>query len=235
MATYVVKVALAACAVLLTACASGTSGSASSSVPSQSFDGLELMPDTRFAEVYMRPGADLSAYDTFGITPCQVAFRKNWMRDQNTSRMDLSSRVTQQDVDRIKDSLGAECEKFFREALEQAPPYTLVEQFENGEHVLVLRPSIVNLDISAPDVRSAGRERSYTTQSGQMTLVLELLDGTTGEIQVRIIDRRRSRDTGHMQWSNSVTNRADADRILRRWAGQLREGLDSVTVSPKAN
>jgi len=227
------KPALAACAMLLmAACASSTT---STTAPAQSFDGLELVPDTRFAEVYMRPGADLSSYDTFGLTPCQVAFRRNWVRDQNSSRMDLSSRVTQRDVDRIKDTLGAECEKFFREALEQAPPYNLVDKFEDGEHVLVLRPSIVNLDISAPDVRSAGMQRTYTTQAGQMTLLLELVDGTTGEIQVRIIDRRRTRDNHTIQWSNSVTNRAEADRILRRWAGQLRKGLDGVTgVAPKS-
>ena len=197
--------------------------------PTETHDGLVLVPNTRFAQVFMRPGADLSSFTAFGLTPCEVAFRKNWQRDQNQSTINLSSRVTQEDVTRIKDRLGAECDSTFRAALEQAPPYTLVEQFSNGEHVLVLRPAIINLDIAAPDVMAAGRQRSYTTEAGQMTLVLEGVDGTTGEVLVRVVDRRRAMDTGRLQWTNSVTNQAEARRMLNRWASQFREGLDEVT------
>jgi hypothetical protein len=31
-----------------------------------------------------------------------------------------------------------------------------------------------------------------------------------------------------MQWSNSVTNRAEARRLFARWAKLLREGLDEI-------
>ncbi len=218
---------LACAALVLSACASNAP-------PAESYDGLSLLPDTGFGAVYMRQGADLSGYDGYGITPCQVAFKKNWMRDQNNSRINLSSRVTQKDVDRIKDSLGAACDKYLREALDKAPPYPLVDSFNDGEAVLVLRPAIINLDIAAPDVNTAGMQRTYTTEAGQMTLVLELLDGTTGEILVRVVDQERSRDTGRMQWTNSVTNESDARRILTRWANQLRKGLDRVTGRPAA-
>jgi hypothetical protein len=200
------------------------------SAPTETFDGLALVPDTKFGVVYRRPGADLGAYDTYGLAACEVAFKKNWMRDQNSSRLDLGNRVTQKDVDRIKDTLIAECETYFRKALEQAPPYPLVDSFSDGEQVLVLRPAIINLDISAPDTRSAGMQRTYTTQAGEMTLILELLDGTTGEILVRIVDRHRSRETSWLQWSNSVTNQAEARRVLGRWAEQFRAGLDQVTA-----
>jgi hypothetical protein len=198
--------------------------------PAETYDGLVLVPKSRFATVYRRPDADLTAYDSYGLAPCQVAFRKNWLRDQNNSRLDLSNRVTQGDVDRIRDSLSAECEKQFRAALEQAPPYRLVDSFDNGEAVLVLRPAIINLDISAPDTRSPGMQRSYTTEAGQMTLVLELLDGTTGEILVRVVDRQRGRETSYLQWTSSVTNAAEARRILKGWASQLRKGLDEATA-----
>lgn len=220
--TYALFAATTLIAMILSSCATV-------SPPTETHDGLVLVPNTRFAQVFMRPGADLSSYTAFGLTPCQVAFRKNWQRDQNQSAINLNSRVTQEDVTRIKDRLGAECDSTFRAALEQAPPYTLVEQFSNGEHVLVLHPSIINLDIAAPDVMAPGRQRTYTTEAGQMTLVLEGVDGTTGEILVRVVDRRRAMDTGRLQWTNSVTNQADARRILNRWASQFREGLDEVT------
>lgn len=219
--TYVLFASAALGASVLSSCATTQS--------TESHDGLVLIPGTRFAQVYMRPDADLSSFTAFGLTPCQVAFRKNWQRDQNQSTINLNSRVTQEDVTRIKDRLGAECDNTFRTALEQAPPYKLVDQFNTGEHVLVLRPTIINLDIAAPDVMAAGRQRTYTTEAGEMTLVLEGVDGTTGETLVRVVDRRRSMDTGRLQWTNSVTNQAEARRILNRWASQFREGLDEVT------
>jgi hypothetical protein len=202
--------------------------SACTSVPEQTHDGLTLVPDSKFDQVYKKSGADLSSYQEFGLESCEVAFKKNWKRNQNQNRVDLSNRVTQQDVDRIKDSLSASCDEKFREALLESPAYPLVENFSDGEAVLILRPSIINLDVNAPDVRSTGMSRSYTTSAGEMTLSLELVDGTTGEVLARAVDRRRGTDTGMMQWTSSVSNKADADRTLRRWASVLREGLDET-------
>ena len=104
----------------------------------------------------------------------------------------------------------------------------MAENFSDGEHVLILRPSIINLDINAPDVRTTGMSRSYTTSAGEMTLYLELVDATTGETLARVVDRKREMDTGHIQWTSSVSNKADAERTLRRWAKLLRDGLDSA-------
>jgi hypothetical protein len=202
--------------------------SACATVPEQTHDGLTLVPGSKFDQVYKKSGADLSSYQEFGLESCEVAFKKNWQRNQNQNRVDLSNRVTQQDVDRIKDSLSASCDEKFREALLESPAYPLVENFSDGEAVLILRPSIINLDVNAPDVRSTGMSRSYTTSAGEMTLSLELVDGTTGEVLARAVDRRRGTDTGMMQWTSSVSNKADADRTLRRWASVLREGLDET-------
>ena len=203
---------------LLAACAS--------QAPQISHDGLELQPGTQLDQVYLKPGVSLAGYNEVGVEPCTVAFRKNWLRDQNTNRIDLTRRVTQEDVDKIKDSLAEHCDKFFREALLEEPAYTIAESFDDGESVLVLRPSIINLDINAPDTMSPGISRTYTTSAGAATLSLEMADATTGEVLVRVIDKRRDFDTGRLEWTNSVTNRADADRALRYWAGQLRKGLD---------
>ena len=209
--------------LLLAACASPP--------PTESHDGLVLVPDAPMGTLYRRPGADLATYDAYGLEGCSVAFKKNWLRDQNSSRMDLSNRVTQKDVDRIKDSLAELCEEQFRAALEQPPAYQLVDDFDNGEAVLVLRPQIINLDIAAPDVFAPGMTRTYTTQAGEMTLVLEGLDGTTGQILFRVVDRQRSMDSFRLQWTNSVTNQADATRMLKRWASQLRQGLDRAAAA----
>lgn len=198
------------------------------SAPSVASDGLALVSNTKFQEVYRDPNAELSSYTEIGLAPCKVAFKKNWMRDQNSSRMNLSDRVTQKDVDKIKDTLSSACDEKFRAALLEDPAYTIVDTFSDGEHVLVLHPSIINLNINAPDVRSATMSRTYTTSSGEMTLKLELEDATTGATIARAIDRRRGMDTNHLQWSSSVSNSAEANRTLTRWAKILREGLDEA-------
>lgn len=226
------KRCLAAVAVpLLSALLLASCAGVEKSAPAVSYDGLQLVPGTRFAEVYKKPGADLSVYHEFGVTPCKVAFRKNWMRDQNQYRIDLTNRVTQRDVDRIKSALSAQCEKQFRAILAQDPAYKVVDDFSHGGEVLILRPAIIDLDINAPDVRTAGMSRTYTTSAGEMTLYLELVDSTTDEVLARIIDRQKDFDDNYLTWTSSVTNKADADRVLRRWAKQLRDGLDKVRAS----
>ncbi|MAT93026.1 MAG: hypothetical protein CME59_10540 [Halioglobus sp.] len=215
---------VAACAAVL------LYGCAVNPPPQVSHDGLELRPEAGLQQVYVKPGASLADYEGFGLDDCSVAFRKNWLRDQNRDRISLSSRVTQKDVDRIRDALAADCDKYFREALQQDPAYQLVDSFSDGEAVLVLKPGIINLDVAAPDVMSPGISRTYTTSAGEATLFLEIADGTTGETLVRVVDRRRGMDTGRLEWTNSVTNRADADRALRYWAGRLREGLDRAAA-----
>jgi len=222
MHTSSLKVVFLAALALLGACAQQP--------PQVTHDGLELLPDAKLQQVYVKPGASLADYDEFGLAPCQVAFRKNWLRDQNRDRARLTSRVTQKDVDRIKDTLAADCNKYFRAALEKDPAYTLVDSFRDGERVLILRPNIINLDVAAPDTMSPGITRTYTTSAGEATLFLEIADGTTGETLVRVVDKRRGMDTGRLEWTNSVTNRADADRVLRYWADRLREGLDRATA-----
>ena len=61
-----------------------------------------------------------------------------------------------------------------------------------------------------------------------MTLYLEIFDSVTGQILARVVDRGEDRGMGRIEWQNAVTNKAEADRILRRWASALRARLDEV-------
>lgn len=63
--------------------------------------------------------------------------------------------------------------------------------------------------------------------AGQMTLYMELLDGVSGELLYRVIDPKA---VGNEIWQvrNKVTNRAAADRVLRRWATLLNDNLARV-------
>ena len=61
-----------------------------------------------------------------------------------------------------------------------------------------------------------------------MTLKLEMYDSVTGDLIATTSDRREAPRRGYMQWTTSVSNRAEAKRMLQRWAVDLREGLDQA-------
>jgi len=193
-------------------------------------DGLTLVPDTQFKEFYRKSGADLSSYSQIEIERCKVNFRKNWQRDQNSHRTDLSSRVTESDVTRILDRMTDSCNDKFHEAFEQSTAYKLVNSSKLEDSVLILRPSIIDLDVHAPDLRGAGFTRTFTRSTGEMTLSLDIVDGATGEVIARAIDRRRDTENHQLEPTASVSNQADFDRSIRRWAKQLRDGLDQATL-----
>ena len=200
--------------------------------PETSFDGLKLNTDTGFATVYVKPNADISSYTSINLADCQVAFKDNWLRDQNRSRMRSDTRIKQRDVDKIRASLTSSCNASFKSALEQTPAYTLVDTADSDERVLVLKPSIIDLYINAPDIQSVGMNRSYSTSFGEMTLFMELFDGATGEILARIVDEKEGMSDTRLQRANSVTNKSDAERILRQWTHQLRNSLDAIREKP---
>jgi hypothetical protein len=208
----------------------GTTGSggggeapASGAAPETSHDGLALVKKTRSTALYLRPGVSFAQYDRLAILECPVAFRKSWQRDQNEDRVDLQQRVSARDMERIKAELSKEFLRVFKRELETRGGYRIVET--GGPDVLVLRPAIVNLDVSTPDLMPSGRVANLQTSAGSMTLYLELYDSMTSQILGRYIDAEGDTQ-GMVQIADRVTNMQAADVILTRWADTLRKGLD---------
>jgi hypothetical protein len=181
--------------------------------------------------VYIKPEAQLDLYNEFAIVPCEVAFRKNWQRDYNSAHRSSGQQIKERDIDRIKRELGEECTTFFTDALSEAPPYNLVTEWQQGQDVLLVRPNIVNLNITSPDVSSPSMTRSYSASAGSMTLYLELIDAETSEVLVRAYDSKADPDS-FVNYANKITNRQAADRMLKNWATRLREAMDAVMRSP---
>ena len=199
--------------------ASATIALAEDSVPT-SFDGLEPVEGARIYSAYINPEADFSVFQRVAILDPFVSFRSNWKRDQNRSR---SRNLRTGDVDRIKADVANLFRDVFIERLEAAG-FEIVNNA--GEDVLVLRPAIIDLDITAPDTRRAGRSRTYTASTGAATIFIELIDSISGDVIGRAADRRSARRGGGMMtWSNRVTNTAEARRMFGRWADKLVEFL----------
>jgi len=190
--------------------------------PQTTYDGLRLQPNTKLALVYLRPEADFSGYRRIALLDCGVAFRKDWQRRQNSTN---PLAISAKDMDDIRAALGAMFSEVFRDVLTKGG-YELTDQA--GDDVLVLRPAIIDLDISAPAAAEAGRSRTFATSAGAMTMYLEVYDASTNEILGRTVDRKQATDYGRMTWQNSATNKTEARRMLTDWAETLRAGLDTL-------
>lgn len=186
--------------------------------------GLEAVDDTPFDALYIHADA-LSSLDHYRLAPCEVSFRKHWLRDQNSSRSDAGQRLTKRDVESIKEELAKQCGEELRGALVEATGKAPVAEVGEPTPSVLLAPRIVDLDINAPDVRAAGVTRNFATSYGRMTLVLDVLDASSGQLLLRAVDKRRGQEYGYLRRTNSLTNRVEAARILKRWTRQLREEL----------
>jgi len=192
--------------------------------PQVSKDGLQLQEHTEQRLVYLKPGATFSQYDRVAILECYVEFRKNWARDYNSEHRSLENQVTNQDIERMKSALSTEFKKVFVNELTRGG-YQVVDT--TAPDVLVLRPALVNVDATAPDLMTANMERTVVKSAGEMTLYLELWDSTTNTILARVMDAEADQQP-FAQPANRVTNTAAADTILKSWADELRGHLDAV-------
>jgi hypothetical protein len=73
--------------------------------------------------------------------------------------------------------------------------------------------------------------RTFAASAGQATLYLELLDGVSGELLMRVMDVEEAGDYGLTEIRNSVTNRSDASRMLKKWADRLGVFLQNARAS----
>jgi hypothetical protein len=196
-------------------------GCVTSTQPTPEWDGLVLQSTKVLDEVYLRPGVDFKSYGNIVLQPVQVAFDKNW--DPNDTQPDLSRRLSAEDIQKLKDEMATEFRKIFVEELGSGG-YQVIDRA--GSDSLVTSASLTDVYINAPDKMAPGRSRTYTMESGRMTLTMELRDGITGQLIGRIVDRKIGDNWGRLELTDSVTNSADFRRAVKDWAVQLRKGLD---------
>ena len=202
-------------------------------LPETDKDGLQRVEVSNLRAVYVRPGATLQPYQRLALLDCYVEFQKDWQKNYNKQARGAGQRVTDADLERIREDVANEFRKVFTKELETDGGYEIVD--ETAPDVLVLRPAILNLAVTAPDTRAPGRVTTIVSSAGQMTLYLELYDSESSELLARVIDPRAARNRGGAaSLGNSVVNKSEADRILRRWADILRDHLDAARAAAAA-
>ena len=195
--------------------------------PEKTPDGLELQHGTDAQVVYWLPGATLEGFTKVYLVDASVAFHRNW-RDSvsNRSARGASGRITSTDMENIKSTVATAFRDVFVDELVNKGGFELVD--EVGEDVLVIRPAIVNLFITAPDIRNTQASGAVISSAGEMTLYLEFLDGYTGQLFGKVLDRQIDDKGDMMITANRVTNQRDGERMLRSWAVQLREHMTEL-------
>jgi len=189
----------------------------------ETWDGLAQVKAKNVDAAYLLPGADFRPYGKVIIDPPQVSFRKNWLRDQNRSVSSVSARITSSDMEEIQSAMSEGFEEILAADFAKAGWDVVIEP---GPDVLRLTPVLLNVDIAAPDKMTAGRTRTYTVQAGEATLALEVRDAETNMLLGRAVDRRKTTDYGNtLMITNRVTNRAEFERLMKRWSSILVDGL----------
>ena len=124
------------------------------------------------------PGADFRGYTKVIIDEPEAAFRKNWLRDYNRSSRGVSRRLSDDDAQKMLGEASKGLKDVFTKAFTDGG-YQVVTQ--PGPDVLRIRTAVIDLHVNAPDMnmRTAGRSRSYSSEAGTGTLILEARDSET--------------------------------------------------------
>ncbi len=205
---------------------------AETQLPQVSSDGLQLVPHSKVYALYVKPGiTSLSQYTEVKILDCFVQFEANYQRNYNMNEIGLEGQMTTMEMNNITTKLSAEFTRVFTEEMVKNG-HPVVDT--TGPDVLLLRPAIINLDVTAPDMMTAGMETTFVASAGQMTLYLELYDSATSTLLARVIDPEAGQEGGIGMAANSVTNTMEADQILRRWAELLISHLGEAQQAAPA-
>ncbi len=190
--------------------------------PEVTSDGLHRVPGTQLGFVYAAPDANLGIYSKLLLIDPHVAFRKDWQRDTNEGK---PYNVTAKDMVNIRAELAALFSEILVQALEDSDHVLVTEQ---AEDVLIIRPAILDLNVTSPDTSRASRTQGITRSAGDMTLYLELRDSVTGAILVKALDHQVdiSRVYGHMR--DRSRNEKAARAIIEGWVEIIVNGLDET-------
>jgi len=209
----------AAAAAILTACASGQSGTEAThpSVPQLTHDGLQLVPHSKMERAWVKPGETFRQYTRVGLLDCFVAFKKDFRLNHPDMRT--------YDMERIKKDLSEAFKKVFSETLEKHG-YPIATS--PAQDVLLVRPALINLDVVAPDTGSDVTSTTYTADAGSVELLVEFYDSESNEILARAVDYRQANHIPGSDMTTFASNSADADRLLQHWADLLVSRLDEI-------
>jgi hypothetical protein len=181
-----------------------------------SFDGLKLVEAGDFDAVYVKPNVNFKIFDKIMLIPGEVSFKQNWALEHR-------SEVSQVEISSIRHHLSDLISESFKISLSKQSKFQVVN--DAGLGVLLLKPSIIKLDVHSPGVESADKIRKFIKSAGEASLYLEVYDSVSGAILARIIDRQIDNESEFFMWPSRETNTADAKKMINQWTTSFNELL----------
>ena len=185
-------------------------------------DGLQKISVKGLDLAYARPGASLAAYKRVKLDPVEVQFDKSWEPTRTGSRIKLGP----EEREKIRASVAKLVEEEFAKAVEKGGIYQIAS--ESAPDVLRVKASVLNVYINAPTDIGAGRSKTYVSSAGQMTLLAELSDSTSGQMLARVADRREGNRMARMERADRFEAEGAARDVAAAWAQILRNALDKA-------
>jgi hypothetical protein len=188
-------------------------------------DGLHRAKNAKLGRVWVKPDADFASYTHVMLDPVEVAYKrkpKGRRFGSTNSNFALTKKQTSDLKRRLREAFVAE--------LTKGGLYTMTE--EPGSRVLRIGANLIDLVVHVPTENTGGSEQTFTSSTGEMTLLMELHDSLSGEILARVADRRDVRAAGYgtndLYFSNAVTDTGAVRRVFKLWAEILRMRLEEV-------
>jgi hypothetical protein len=193
--------------------------------------GLEKVKRAKFRETYVNTGVDFSQYNKLYLGDAYFDYRDVGPAERTRSSARSTSNrgvfgIAEEDRIKFQEIVG----EAFTEQLGKGKNFTIVDSID--ENTMIMRGAVVDI-ISRVPPEFVGRSEVYLATVGEATLVLEFLDGKTGEVLAKVSERGRigSRNDRIDRFS-MPTNRATITADVRRWANsaatRLRKELDSA-------
>jgi uncharacterized protein DUF3313 len=176
-------------------------------------DGLVAVPSRNLDQLYLRPDLNLSAYRKVMIDPVRVGFHRDWLKYGYTGQ--ATRPVGADNARRIAEDIAGDAQASVAEAF-RARGYEIVGA--PGPDVLRLSPSVADLYVNAPERLSPWREKVFTREAGQATLLLDVRDSVSGTLLGRVAHRGRADQMGRFARASDLSNRFWFDALIRRWA-----------------
>ena len=189
-------------------------------------DNLHRVDNSRAKVAYVDPDADFTRYSKVLLRPLGVDNIEIVQPDKSGSAINRRDwELTDEDKKALQDMFYQAMEK----QLQERGHFPLVT--EPGDDVIEIGAMITGLAPAAAKddnvSRTAGRSYVITEGAGTIAVAVAFGDSQTGEVLALFKDARSS--SNHWGMNNSVTNRADVQRVFNSWATQVNSSLARVT------
>lgn len=184
-------------------------------------DGLERVPSRRVGASFVRPGASLASYARVRISLDGIEYRSPPKEVRTAPRVGADNYALSP---RQEARLAREFHQAFERELIGDDLFAAADG--PGPDVLDVRGRVIDLVVDVPPEVNAF-DTQLARRAGEMTMVLDAVDSDSGQVLVRIADRRvisATGDTG-LYVSDSVSNLAEVRKNLARWARLLHDRL----------